>query len=593
MPTPATSASPPAAPRASARRLGGYELVRLLGKSERTMCWQAGDARTGQEMVLVLPRQQPDGPEGIERWARHVRKAHRLDHPNLAHAVEIGVHEGWPFAAYELEDGATLADRIGNQGLAATDAASIVAQLVQGLAFVHDAGLAHRDVQAFNVLVSDRGQVRLLGTEVAGEPDVQSSGVPPRRQAPSSLHAQRDAAAADVLQAGLLLHHALGGQPALDEPDTAKAADRLPPHGRDIIRLPWTLPRPVHEALRAIANRATDRQERQRYRNARTLLRALEGWLQVEGGTQADPIVLLVDRLRSVGVLPALPGAAERAAHLALMERERTSELADVVLQDTALAFELLRLVNTAQLRSGQVSGTGPVLTIRRAIAMIGLEGVRRAALGLRAWPGPLNEGHAADLRVVIDRVRRAGRVAVAIRPAGYDAEVVYLVTLLQNLGRLVVQYHFAEEAAQIRRLMQSAAAPQGEGEEPGMSEQAASMAVLGIDLEAIGQAVALWWGLDETVLHMIRHLSTDSPVRAPDNDDEILRATASCATELVDAVGQPAARVAHAVQHVVQRYARALGLSLKDAQAALADAGGGPAPAEAPARATAPRETT
>ena len=44
-----------------------------------------------------------------------------------------------------------------------------------------------------------------------------------------------------------------------------------------------------------------------------------------------------------------LPGAADRAAHLALMEGARTSDLADLVLEDIALSFELLRMVNNAQ----------------------------------------------------------------------------------------------------------------------------------------------------------------------------------------------------------------------------------------------------
>ena len=70
------------------------------------------------------------------------------------------------------------------------------------------------------------------------------------------------------------------------------------------------------------------------------------------------PTPLLLDRLRQIGDLPALPGAAARAARLALMERERTDEMAQVVLRDLALSFELLRSVNTAQVRGTQVRAT-------------------------------------------------------------------------------------------------------------------------------------------------------------------------------------------------------------------------------------------
>jgi eukaryotic-like serine/threonine-protein kinase len=346
---------------------------------------------------------------------------------------------------------------------------------------------------------------------------------------------------------------------------------QLPPFGRDLVRLPWTTPMPVADALRAIANRATDRQPRQRYASARTLLRALEGWIKSDSINGGEPLALLIDRLHSVGALPASPGSAERAARLAMMERHRTNELAEVVLQDLALSFEMLRVVNSAQVRGAQAAGSGPVLTIRRAIAMLGLEGVRRAALGLRAWPGPLPERPARDLQSLFDQVKRAGRVAQALRPAGYDAEVVFLLTLLQNLGRLITSYHFPDELQQIRRLMQSAPSPRvGEPDEPGMSEQSASFAVLGTDVEAIGAAVARHWGLDDAVLHLIRRLPASTPPRNIENDDDVLRAVASCANEAVDALGLPAEQQPAAVARVAQRYGRALNISLRDLQGIL-----------------------
>ncbi len=178
------------------------------------------------------------------------------------------------------------------------------------------------------------------------------------------------------------------------------------------------MPRPLPEPLRAIANRATDRQPRQRYRNARTLARALEGWLDHESHQDGDAHAQLIERVRQIGVLPALPGAAARAARLALMERQHTEELAGLVLRDPALTLELLRAVNSAQVRGTQVSGNGPVLTVRRAIAMIGLDGVRRSALACATGrarsmpPAPANCKPRSPTR----NARRASRSRCALR---------------------------------------------------------------------------------------------------------------------------------------------------------------------------------
>jgi len=566
----------PARPAAAVRSFGRYQLLRLHGKSDRTMAWAVADPRSGRDLMLVLPRVQPVGTVAAERWAQAVNRATRLNHPNLAPAVEVGMQDGWPYATYDPADSATLAERLPSKGQPAAEIAALMLQALGGLAFAHEGGVAHHDLQAYLLLVDDQGQLRIAGLEVASDESAHDkrgqSGVEP-----GALRAQRDAAQRDVLALGILFHQGLTGQPALEEPDVGRVIERLPPAGRDIIRLPWTTAHPVPEALRAIVNRATDRQERQRYRSARTLAQALDGWLQIEAGGASDSFALLQDKLRSAGVLPSSPGASAQVARMALMERERTHELAEIVLQDLALAFELLRAVNTAQVRGAQVAGSGPVLTMRRAIAMLGLDGVRRAALALRPWPGPLREAGADELERLIARVKRAGHVALALRPAGFDGEVVYLITLLQNLGRLVVHYHFAEEAMQIRRLMQPApAAREGEPEEPGMSEAVASFAVLGADTEAIGAAVARHWGLDDSVLPMIRRMPMSASVRSGDGDDDQLRLTASAANETIDALALPPPQVLPALQRVVQRYGRALEITLKDLQAALQEPGQG-----------------
>ncbi len=556
-----------AAQPAAAPSFGPFRLQRLLGKSVQTLVWLAGDPRVDAERVLVMPRAQAAGVAPLQRHLQTLRKAARVAHPGLAVAVEVGEHDRWPYVAYERGAGSTLTELVASQGVPALDVARWSVQVLDGLAFAHEAGLAHRDIQSAMVLIDDSGGARLIGVEAAAHPlvapDDPEHGV-------DALQAQRRDAERDVLAFGLVMHHALTGQHALEQPDTASAIALMPPLGREVVRLPWTTARPLPEALRVIANRATDRQERQRYHSARTLARALEGWIQAEEAADGGALALLADRLRSNGALPSLPGAARRAARLALMERERTNELAEIVLQDPALTFELLRAVNTAEVRGAMIAGSGPVLTMRRAIAMVGLDGVRRAALSLRDWPGPLNAGAAARLEQAIERAQRGARIAQLLRPPGYDGEVVYLVALLQCLGRLVTHYHFPEEAAQIDRLMEPVPVQEADkADEPGMSEESASFAVLGVEVDALGAAVARHWGLDESVLHMIRRFGLRVAVRAIENDDEMLRATASSANEVGDARRGPARQSAGAMQRVAQRYARALNLSLRDLQMA------------------------
>ena len=143
--------------------------------------------------------------------------------------------------------------------------------------------------------------------------------------------------------------------------------------------------------------------------------------------------------------------------------------------------------MNFAQVRRTGNAATGPVLAMHRAIAMLGLDGVRHAATGLRAWPGPLNESAAGALQRLIARQARWPVIWRALHPAGYDPEVVFLIAALQNLGWLVRAVPLPRgSAADPPADAAGAVAKPDEPDEQGMSEQAASFAVLGIDIEAL-----------------------------------------------------------------------------------------------------------
>ncbi|MEO5686457.1 MAG: HDOD domain-containing protein [Burkholderiaceae bacterium] len=576
VPPTAAAAAPSPAPNRAVRMLGRYQLLRLLGKSAQTMLWLALDTNGDVEVMVALPRVQPPDPDALGAWIARVGRTSRLKHPKLARVLDVGEHERWPYAVYARDQFVTWGEKLTVKGLPGAELTQWSVQVLQGLAFAHEAGSAHRDLQPYSLLIDDTGNVKLLGLEIVdahafaqafvaapSDADGHQAAMDERRM-------QRQAAEIDVLAFGLVMHQVLAGNEPLEEPDVAKVVGRLPPFGHEMVRLPWTVPRPIAEPLRAIVNRATDRQERQRYRSARTFERALEGWLQASSDQDAGPITLLLARMRSVGLLPAMPGGAERAARLALLESGHTHELSSVVLQDFALSFEMVRMVNFAQSQAGH-NGSGAVLAIHRAIAMVGLDGVRQAALSLRPWPGPLNAGAANALKELMERVKRACKLAQTLQPAGYDQEVVYLITALQNLGWLVVQYHFPDEAAQIRRLMQPVPSQKaGEPDEQGMTAEGASFAVLGIDIDALGTAVMHHWGLDDGVQHMVRRAPPTGPIHTPTSDVDMLRLVASCANDVLDAVALPSRQAIAAVQRVAQRYGRALDIALKDIQDAL-----------------------
>ena len=278
--------------------------------------------------------------------------------------------------------------------------------------------------------------------------------------------------------------------------------------------------------------------------------------------------MLLLDKLQRVGHLPTTTTGMHRFTAGSGLEAQHASALSELVLNDMALSLELVRRVNNALRQAGHAGET--VLNMQRAIQMLGLDGLQQAANALKPWPGPLAPVAAEMLRQLMARVTKAAQVAQALRPAGYDAEVVQLITVMQNLGRLLLQYHFPDDAQQIRQLMVPPEPTEDQPNPPGLSEQAAAYAVLGCDLDALGAAVARHWGLGDELLQMIRRQPLSAPVHGARSDADTIRLTCSLANELVDALALPEARRRAAVEVATRRYAKALGIGLRDVMEAL-----------------------
>jgi non-specific serine/threonine protein kinase len=573
-----SESSPAATPL---RSFGRFELRALLCKSARSLVWRVFDARHGQELMLCMPREKPNSAPALEHWLRMAQAGARVQHPNLAPVFEIGQVENWPYVAYDRALGETLDERLARQSAPLPiDAAGWIAQLLEGLAFAHEAGHAHRDIQTASLVIDAGDKVRLIGLEVAQEvfPANVDFNTVTRR-------AVRESAEEDVLCVGLLLNRILSGKPVLEENDLQHVVQQMQPVGREMVRLGWETPHPIPDPLRAICNRATDRQTRQRYHLARSFWRALDGWRQAAAYDDGGPIVLLLDKLQRIGHLPTTLTGMHRFTAGSGLEAQHASALAEMVLKDMALSLELVRRVNNALRQSGH--GGDTILNMQRAIQMIGLDGLQLAANALKPWPGPLQPVAAEMLRQLMARVTQAARVAQALRPAGYDAEVVHLITVMQNLGRLLLQYHFPDDAQQIRQLMQPPEPTEDVPNPPSMSEQAAAYAVLGCDLDALGAAVARHWGLGDELLQMVRRQPLDAAVHPPRGDADTIRLTCSLANELIDALGLPEHRRRAGVEAATRRYAKALGVGLREVMEALNPGAQRPASTGAPAQPT------
>jgi eukaryotic-like serine/threonine-protein kinase len=150
-------------PLSAGTRLGGYEILGVLGAGGMGEVYRARDTRLGRELAIkVLPIDVSMDPERLHRFEQEARSASALNHPNIVTIYEIGRVDTTSYIAMELVSGGTLRDLLAAGPLPIRKFLSVAAQVADGLARAHDAGIVHRDLKPENVMVTREGTVKIL-----------------------------------------------------------------------------------------------------------------------------------------------------------------------------------------------------------------------------------------------------------------------------------------------------------------------------------------------------------------------------------------------------------------------------------------------
>ncbi len=276
--------------------------------------------------------------------------------------------------------------------------------------------------------------------------------------------------------------------------------------------------------------------------------------------------------MRHKSDFPALTGHVLRIQRMANSDSESLHNLADEILKDVALTQKLLRLVNTAQFRR---SGHG-VATVSRAVALVGLAGIRNLALSLVLVEHMKDKAHAQRLKEEFLRSMLAAHLAHALSAGARDAEEAFLGAMFYNLGRLLTEYYFPEEADAVRAQLRLKPAPADSRVHPDQLADRAATMVLGLGFEALGMGVARHWSLPEGLQRCMRRPDGVVPAQPLPSGPERLRWLAVAANEVSEVVwSADDATLPAQLDLVVQRYGRVLGLAAPELRRAVETARG------------------
>lgn len=223
-------------------RIGAWRIDRLLGEGGMGLVFLAhrDDGRFDQLAAIKLLRITLATPADQARFRRERRILARLEHPHIARLLDAGEHAlgngiEIPYFVMEHVDGRPLTEYAILHHLPVRDRVALFQQVLDAVGYAHQRFVLHRDLKPANILVTDRGEAKLLDFGIAqlleGDPAAtpdrtRSSLMTPAYASPEQLRGEPLTVQSDVFTLGALFYELLSERPPYEAPPMMPLADR-------------------------------------------------------------------------------------------------------------------------------------------------------------------------------------------------------------------------------------------------------------------------------------------------------------------------------------------------------------------------------
>ena len=200
-------------------KIGRYKILDELGRGAMGVVYRAEDPsldRTVALKTISLGESDEDRKAYEKRFMLEAKAAGKLTHPNIVTIFDYGEEEDMAYMAMELLEGEDLRTRIRRGEVPPMEAVDIAVQVADGLGFAHEFGVVHRDVKPGNIMLLERGAVKIMDFGIArmryGDSSKTSTGMvlgTPRYMSPEQISGQPVDQRSDIFSLGTVLYEML------------------------------------------------------------------------------------------------------------------------------------------------------------------------------------------------------------------------------------------------------------------------------------------------------------------------------------------------------------------------------------------------
>jgi predicted Ser/Thr protein kinase/poly(3-hydroxybutyrate) depolymerase len=224
---------------------GKYRIQEEIGHGGMGVVYRAEDIKLGRPVALkFLPPGWTRDENARERFIREARAAAALAHPNICTVYEVDDSGDQPFIAMEYVEGETLREKTRRGPLPLGEALAVASQAAEGLEAAHRKGIIHRDIKSSNIMVTDKGQAKIMdfglaklrgGSSLTGEGATIGTVA---YMSPEQARGEKVDHRTDIWSLGVMLYEMLSGE--------------LPFRGDRDVSLLYSI---VHEEPRSLGDR--------------------------------------------------------------------------------------------------------------------------------------------------------------------------------------------------------------------------------------------------------------------------------------------------------------------------------------------------
>jgi serine/threonine protein kinase/Tol biopolymer transport system component len=278
--------------------IGPYRIGGCLGQGGMGEVYSALDPKLNRQVAVKLLSGDFADAEARRRFQREAQTASSLNHPHILTVHDVGEVDGRQYLVTELVDGGTLRDWAAERPRNWREIVELLIGVADALATAHDSGIIHRDIKPENILVTrsgyaklaDFGLARAFGAATGGTLDdtvtqtATRSGVVVGTVAymsPEQAYGRPLDQRSDVFSFGVVMYELAAGQrPGGEAIDLVQAIVQ-----RDIPALPSAVP----AGLRAIIEKALERNPEDRYQSMGEMVVDLRRLARQSDGATASP----------------------------------------------------------------------------------------------------------------------------------------------------------------------------------------------------------------------------------------------------------------------------------------------------------------